>query len=254
MFFITEQFGALPGWFFATMVVFLRYAFAAGLAFLCCYVVWKNCFLPYKIQKRHPRSGRILAEIRHSAGTASIFAFIGLVLHLLRQAGHTRIYTDIEAYGWGYFLLSVMGLIFAHDTYFYWTHRLMHHPRLFPIFHAIHHRSRNPTPWASLAFHPLEAIVEFGIVPVAVFFLPVHPLALVLFATWSLAWNIMGHLGFEFFPRNFLRHPILRWFNTSTHHNMHHHHSGCNYGIYFNFWDTWMGTNHAAYRKRFEER
>jgi len=40
--------------------------------------------------------------------------------------------------------------------------------------------------------------------------------------------------------------------NTSTHHNMHHQRSNCNYGLYFNFWDRVMGTNDSRYELEFE--
>jgi sterol desaturase/sphingolipid hydroxylase (fatty acid hydroxylase superfamily) len=32
---------------------------------------------------------------------------------------------------------------------------------------------------------------------------------------------------------------------------MHHHYSKGNYGLYFNFWDRLMGTNHPNYEKEF---
>ena len=34
---------------------------------------------------------------------------------------------------------------------------------------------------------------------------------------------------------------------------MHHEKPHGNYGIYFNFWDRWMGTNHKDYDRRLEE-
>jgi len=56
------------------------------------------------------------------------------------------------------------------------------HPRLFPIVHAVHHRSHNPTPWAALAFHPLEAFAEIAVVPVVILWMPFHPLVLFAFS------------------------------------------------------------------------
>ena len=50
--------------------------------------------------------------------------------------------------------------IVVHDTWFYWTHRLMHHRRLFKLFHRVHHESTNPTPWAAYCFAPLEAMAQ----------------------------------------------------------------------------------------------
>lgn len=253
MYYFIEKFGLLNGYMIGAMVVFLRYVVFAGAAFLIFYVLWKKNFSKYKIQQRFPKAARIWHEIQHSAYTALIFAFMGVGIYFLKSAGYTHIYTDINRYGWIYLIGSFFFLTFLHDTYFYWIHRFMHHRKVFSLLHKVHHISNNPTPWASLSFHPLEAIVEIGIVPIAVLFVPFHPLVLFFFAIWSLFFNVMGHLGYELFPKGFVNHPIGRWLNTSTHHNMHHSRSNCNYGLYYNFWDAMMGTNAPDYREKFEK-
>ncbi len=249
---IIERFGPFSGWAIAALTVFLRYALFAGLAFLLFYVLRRHQYSKLKIQEKYPQLRHMISEIQHSAYTAMVFALMGVGLYYMRQNGYSRIYTDPGEYGWLYLPLSLVFLIVLHDTYFYWTHRLMHHRRLFRLLHRVHHLSHNPTPWASLSFHPLEAILEIAIVPLAALIIPFHPLVLLLFATWSLGWNVIGHLGYELFPKGFVHHPVFRWFNTSTHHNMHHSRSHCNYGLYFNWWDTWMGTNHPDYRQQFD--
>ena len=105
---------------------------------------------------------------------------------------------------------------------------------------------------AAFAFHPLEAIVEVGIVPLVVFLMPIHPLALLIWVLYQTGMNVLGHLGFELFPSGFTTGKISKWHNTSTHHNMHHKLVNCNYGLYYNFWDRIMGTNHAHYSEEFE--
>lgn len=253
MYYLIEQFGLLNGYIIGALFVLLRYMLFAGAAFLIFYVIWKRSFLKYKIQQRFPNTLRIGHEIQHSVYTAFIFALMGTGIYFLKQAGFTRLYNDIHEFGWIYLVISFFFLTFLHDTYFYWTHRLMHHPKIFPLLHKVHHISNNPTPFASLSFHPLEAMVEIGIVPIAVLLVPFHPLVLLLFASWSLFFNVMGHLGYELFPKGFVHHPILKWINTSTHHNMHHARSNCNYGLYYNFWDTVMGTNAIDYKDQFEK-
>jgi len=64
---------------------------------------------------------------------------------------------------------------------------------------------------------------------------------------------VMGHCGFELFPSWFMR-SRLGWFmNTITHHGQHHEKFVTNFGLYFNFWDRLMGTNHRQYEERFEQ-
>lgn len=251
--FLIEKFGLFNGWILGALFVFLRYTIFAGLAFLIFYVIWKSKWIKFKIQSKFPNPTHILHEVKHSAYTAFVFALMGVGIYFLREAGYTKVYGDIYEFGWGYLIFSFFFLTFLHDTYFYWIHRLMHLPKIFPILHKVHHISNNPTPFASLSFHPLEAIVEIGIVPIAVLFVPFHPVVLFLFALWSLFFNIIGHLGYELFPHNFVRHPVGGWLNTSTHHNMHHSRSNCNYGLYYNFWDTVMRTNAPDYKEKFDQ-
>lgn len=252
MYYLIEKFGLISGYLMGAMFVFMRYAFMAGIAYVLFYVLWKSRLSARKIQDKLPRLQKIKGEIEHSLSTAFVFALIGVGIYFLRQSGHTRIYTDINYYGWAYLVFSFILLTVIHDTYFYWMHRLIHHPRLFPVIHAVHHHSHNPTPWAALAFHPLEAFAEIAIVPVIILWMPFHPLVLFAFSFWAMFWNVIGHLGYEIFPANFVRHPIGRWLNTSTHHNLHHSSAYCNYGLYYNFWDTLMGTNHKRYIEIYE--
>lgn len=253
MVFLIERFGLFQGWLLGALFVFLRYAFWAGLAFLLFYKLLGAKIAHRKIQKRMPQRNRVFSEIEHSLVTAFVFALTGIGVYCLRQAGYTRIYLDFNEWGWVYLPFSFVLLTVIHDTYFYWMHRLIHHPRLFPVFHRVHHLSHNPTPWAALSFHPLESFAEIAIIPIAILMLPLHPLVIFLFSFWALFWNVVGHLGYEIFPAGFTTHPFWRWFNTATHHNLHHQASNCNFGLYYNFWDQWMGTNHPRYLAIFQE-
>jgi Delta7-sterol 5-desaturase len=143
-------------------------------------------------------------------------------------------------------------MIVVHDAYFYWTHRLMHHGRLYRAFHRTHHLSMSPTPWAAYAFSPAEALVQAGIGPLIVFTMPVHPAAFGLFMVWQIAFNVFGHCGYEIFPRWFLGSRAGTLLNSVTHHALHHEKFQANFGLYFNVWDRLMGTNHPEYERRFE--
>ena len=162
-------------------------------------------------------------------------------------------YFEVSDHGWGWFMVSIVLALLVHDTYFYWTHRLMHLPRLFPLFHRIHHLSNNPSPWAAYSFAPAEAVLQAGIFPLMVMILPIHPLAFVLFTLWQILFNVVGHTGFEFHPRWLMKTPLWFFLNTPTNHVMHHETMRGNYGLYFNIWDRLMGTSHPDYESRFRE-
>ena len=185
--------------------------------------------------------------------TFVIFAIIGTVVFFAVTAGYTKIYPNIEDYGLPYFWLSVVMAIIIHDAYFYFSHRLMHTKLLYAKFHAVHHRSNNPSPWAAFSFHPYEAIVESMIVPILVFTMPIHKFAILAFLVYMTLMNVIGHLGYEFYPKKFVHSRWFFWNNTSTHHNMHHRKNNCNYGLYFNWWDRIFKTNHETYFDYYDE-
>ncbi|MEO0367877.1 MAG: sterol desaturase family protein, partial [Pseudomonadota bacterium] len=148
--------------------------------------------------------------------------------------------------------LSIPVAILFHDTYFYWTHRAMHHKKLYKYFHLTHHRSHNPTPFTAYSFAPGEAIVEYAYVPLMMLVMPIHGAALGIVLLIMIFKNALGHCGYEIFPRGMLDHPIFKYFTSVTHHDMHHERGTGNYGFYFTWWDTWMGTEHAHYKERFD--
>ena len=162
-------------------------------------------------------------------------------------------YDNISDYGTPYFIFSIIALIFLHDTYFYWGHRFMHLKKIYPLVHKVHHHSINPSPWAAFSFHPIEGFIEAGIVPLIAVIMPAHFAAIFIFILFSTILNVLGHLGFEMYPSGFTKSKLTGWNNTSTHHNMHHTFFDCNYGLYFNFWDKLMGTNHEKYHETFEK-
>ncbi len=230
-----------------------RYFVIAGIFFFLFYVLLHKKIAYKKIQARAPKTKDYAREILYSVITICIFALVPLViLHMPAIARTTTFYTDIHQYGWVYFWLAFPLLFILHDTYFYWTHRLMHHPKLFKLFHLVHHRSTNPSPWAAYAFHPLEAIVEAGIFVVFLYTLPVHALHLFIFFFLMIVYNVYGHLGYELYPKGFNKHWLGRWINTSISHNQHHQYFRGNYGLYFTFWDRVMGTMRKDYDQQFE--
>jgi lathosterol oxidase len=231
-----------------------RYFIVAGFAFLFFYIILKRVLESKKIQQRFPKYTDYLREIGYSSLTIFIFGAVPVFfIYNENVSKYTLLYKNIDEYGWFYFWSVFPIMLFLHDTYFYWMHRMMHHKRLFKLFHLVHHQSTNPSPWAAYAFHPLEAIVEAGILVVFLFVLPMHRLHFFLFFMFMILYNVYGHLGWELYPKNFNKTKIGRWINTSVCHNQHHQFFKGNYGLYFLIWDRWMGTLREDYDTHYEK-
>ncbi|HEX9151079.1 MAG TPA: sterol desaturase family protein, partial [Flavobacterium sp.] len=150
MFFFEEN-----SWISGALLFILRYFIIAGIAYFTCYR-WKNRKLAHlKIQQKFPETKQLRNEIFFSILTLLIYsAAVGIVLFWYKK-GITKIYLDVNDYGVFYLTISMVLMIVLHDTYFYWTHKLMHTSKWLYQFHKIHHQSHNPTPWAAFAFHPV---------------------------------------------------------------------------------------------------
>jgi sterol desaturase/sphingolipid hydroxylase (fatty acid hydroxylase superfamily) len=230
------------------------YAFFVVPAYLVFWVGWAGRWRHRRIQARPRANARSLRhDIAFSLVSLGMFAGVDLGIALLEARGLTRLYGDIDAYGVAWFVASIPAVILLHDAYFYWMHRAMHHPALYRRVHRVHHRSTDPSPFTSFAFHPLEAIVENGFTLLAALVLPLHFAALLAWQLFQQLFNMIGHLGYEVYPAWWLRAPGLRWKTASTHHNLHHQHFVGNYGLYFTWWDLWCGTELPQYAERFAQ-
>lgn len=232
---------------------FSRYLIAASVTFATVWVLRRTALKARKIQKRDASAADMRREFTQSL--QSVFVYVIGVCFLIwgREVG---VFYDVlgVSLGLGMDLLILAAIIIAHDAYFYWTHRMMHHPRLFRHFHRVHHRSITPTPWAAYSFAMPEAAVMFMFVPLWQFFVPTPGWVMVVWLNFQIMRNAMGHAGFEFFPRWWLASPLTRWINTTVHHDLHHNGGfNTNYGLYFTWWDKWMGTEHPRYREKFLE-
>lgn len=197
---------------------------------------------------------QIRREIGWSLASATIYGLpAGLVAWGWQDRGWTQIYSDLDTHPAWWLPVSVTIYLVFHDSWFYWTHRWMHHPKLFRIAHAVHHASRPPTAWAAMSFHPIEALMGAVVIPVLVFAVPIHVGALLVVLLIMTVMGVINHIGWEIFPQRLVHGPIGQWLITASHHQRHHRDYGCNYGLYFRYWDRLCGTDrgigHFGYRR-----
>jgi Delta7-sterol 5-desaturase len=232
---------------------FGRYFMAASITFVTVWLLRKTGLKHRKIQARQASFADMKREFSQSIQSVLVYV-VGICFLIWGQ--NAGLFYNMMGPGFGLWtdLAILAAITIAHDAYFYWVHRAIHHPRLFKFFHRAHHRSITPTPWAAYSFAVPEAAVMFMFVPIWQLFIPTPGWVFFVWINFQIIRNAMGHAGFEFFPRWWLKSPLTRWINTTVHHDLHHNGGfNSNYGLYFTWWDKWMGTEHPHYHARFDE-
>jgi Delta7-sterol 5-desaturase len=227
-----------------TGVIAARYLLVSGLAFWLLWQRGGEKLSACRLNRERPMRRVIMQEIQLSLLSSAVYAAPAAFALQAWFHGGTKIYTD-AAGGGGlpYLLFSAFAYLIVQDSYYYWAHRLMHDPRLFKWMHAGHHRSRQPTPFASFAFDPAEALLTAWLLPAMVFLVPIHIGLLIGLLMLMTVTAVMNHSGWEMLPAGFVQGPIGRHLISATHHSLHHARFDANFGLYFRFWDRLMRTD-----------
>lgn len=166
------------------------------------------------------------------------------------DSGLTKVYLQWEAGDLGYIALSYVIVLILQDTYFYFSHRLLHHPLLFKSFHEGHHHSRPPTPWTFFALEPVEAISQIGFLLALTLVIPLNLGVLVAVLVTMTVWSTGNHLGLQVVPRTRSSSWWGQWLIGSSHHLVHHQRYSRHYGLYFTLWDKVLGTQDERYEAK----
>ena len=211
---------------------------AYALYFLFCSISYY--FIFDRRLEHHPRflKNQIAMEIKSSLIAAPVIDIMTIPWFLGEVRGYSRLYNNVDEYGWTYFALSIgMYLLFT-DLCIYWIHRLEHHPKIYKYIHKPHHKWVMPTPWSALAFHPVDGYAQSLPYHIFVYLFPLHRYLYVGLFVFVQLWTILIHDG-----DMISGHILERYINSPAHHTLHHLYFSCNYGQYFtwadSFWDSY---------------
>jgi sterol desaturase/sphingolipid hydroxylase (fatty acid hydroxylase superfamily) len=248
-----------PFWFvIATVLVFAvvigRYFLIAGLFYAVFYKWQPSRWQKRKINNKQYKDGQFKREVTWSMVTALLFAVTGAIMGMLWQKGWTKVYAGVNDYPLWWLPASLLLALVVHETYYYWLHRWMHHPRVFRIVHKVHHDSNVTSPWTAFSFHPIEGVLQALFLPALLLVMPMHLYVLIIHLTIMTFSSVVNHLDIEVYPKGFHKNFFGRWMIGATHHSLHHKQFKYNYGLYFTFWDKWKNTESPVFEKLFEEK
>ena len=150
-------------------------------------------------------------------------------------------------------MASVFFCMICEDFTFYWMHRLLHKPCLYPYVHKMHHQFTQTVSIAAEYSHPLEFVLG-NLIPTSVGPLILGPkMHIVTVFAWyfvRVCETLDGHCGYEF---SFSPYRLIPMSGSAEYHDYHHSRNIGNYASFFSVWDTVFGTN-ASFNHRSDQK
>ena len=195
-----------------------------------------------KIQNKDCPEGLVKRDFQQSL--KSLINISGMLAAGLTLRFHGFGMTVIELNTASFLVWALVSLILF-DAWFYWFHRLIHHPRLYIRIHRWHHRSSTPTVWANNSDTFLDNLFCQSYWFFAPILLPAPTIVLVLHKLYDQITGMLGHVGYEYAPGRFSAKPspMIGTLFHDQHHSAFHY----NFATHFSVWDRLMGTLHPDY-------
>lgn len=189
-------------------------------------------------KRTRPTPSVMWDQIRLAQLSMILYVLLPCFDEWLIESGYTKVYyTVADIGGWRYYMAYMAAYFTLVEIGIYWMHRTLHTNKwLYKHVHLRHHLYNRPetlTPWASIAFHPLDGILQCSPYVAVLPIVPCHYLThfglLFFSAIWAtyihdaMDWNVWEVMG-------------------SKYHTVHHTHYIYNYGQVFTFCDRFWGT------------
>ena len=227
------------------------YWITAGICHIIIYNVYGNDLFE---KRGRPRPDKSVMIDQMCLAQASLFVYAALPIlsEYMIENNLTRTYYNISDIGGPlYYSIFLVIYIILVEFGIYWMHRTLHTNKfLYKYIHGLHHKynmsktaedkSQNKraedmslTPWASIAFNPLDGILQASPYTFFLLFVPVHYYTHVFLLFFSGVWatNIHDAVWGD-------SEPIM----GAKYHTLHHTHYMYNYGQFFTYCDQIFGT------------
>ncbi|XP_054787917.1 delta(7)-sterol-C5(6)-desaturase-like [Prosopis cineraria] len=201
--------------------------------FWCFYIYyWKrNVYVP---TDAIPSRKAMLLQISVAMKAMPWYCALPTISEYLAEIGWTKCFPRLNNISWLAFLVYLAIYQIFVEFGIYWMHRELHDIKpLYKYLHATHHvynKQNTLSPFAGLAFHPLDGILQALPHSIALFIIPVHLtthlVAIFIEAIWTA--NIHDCIHAKLWP-------VMGAGYHTIHHTTYRH----NYG-HFTIWMDWM--------------
>lgn len=218
---------------FAGMIVYYG---TAGIFHYFCYIhpMSKEIFK----DRVRPSNEIIWDQIQLAQSSLFIYVALPVLSDYLVEEGFTKAYYSLDDIGgWHYYAFFMVLYMAFVEIGIYWMHRTLHTNKfLYKHIHLLHHKYKTAemlTPWASIAFNPIDGILQASPYVVCLFIVPCHYFTHVGLVFFTAVWATYIHDAMDWNID-----PIM----GSKYHTVHHTHYMYNFGQMFTFCDAFWGT------------
>jgi lathosterol oxidase len=184
-----------------------------------------------------PKFGDIFEQMKVAFLSMPLYAVLPAVTEYCVEQGWTLAYARVSDVGLPKYVLYFILYMTSVEFFVYWQHRLLHDIKVgYTSLHHIHHKYNKEhtlSPFAGLAFHPIDGILQAIPYAWTLWFVPMHMLTheMLLFITSIWTTNIHDCIHGKVAP-------VMGAGYHTIHHTTYRH----NYGHYFTYMDKLFGT------------
>ena len=167
-----DKFGDVGGYYLTT---YLRDFILGSFVYWATAAIWHVAI--YRVlgdklfvskNRSFPTAATIIDQICLAQSSLIVYAGLPVLSELMIENKITRVYYYFdEVGGWGPYFLYLVAYIALVEVGIYWMHRTLHNNKfLYKYVHSLHHKYNKAstlTPWASLAFNPLDGVLQVEI-------------------------------------------------------------------------------------------
>lgn len=149
------------------------------------------------------------------------------------------------------FFLTFSLLFVFFEAWFYFTHRLMHHPKVYFI-HKQHHIAKVTSPFSAMSFSAAERFIHI----IGAFIIPALLARYASFICFegvlaytfiNYVFNILGHSNIELYSPSYPQSPLGKIGTGTAFHSLHHARYNGHYGLFTSVLDRWLKTYFIDY-------